>query len=76
MNNDAITAVVLLIEKYKEQMGARTSAVLFLEENIAPLEIKRDLEKTKMLLMHDAEKLREVIEDLEELKDVLKKQRY
>jgi len=76
MNNDAITAVVLLIEKYKEQMEVRTSAILFLEENIAPSEIKRDLEKTKMLLMHDAEKLKDVIEDLEELKDILKKQRY
>jgi len=76
MNNDPTTAVVLLIEKYKEQMEVRTSAILFLEENIAPLEIKRDLEKTKMLLMHDAEKLKDVIEDLEQLKDVLKKQRY
>jgi len=32
MNNDPTTAVVLLIEKYKKQMEASTSAILFLEK--------------------------------------------
>jgi hypothetical protein len=76
MNNDPTTAVVLLIEKYKKQMEASTSAILFLEENIQQSRIRRVLEQTNMMLINDEEKLKGVIEDLEELKDVLKKQRY
>jgi hypothetical protein len=47
MNKDAITATVLLIEKYRKQMKETSRYVEFVV-------------------------LRDVIEDLEELKDVLK----
>jgi len=50
MNKNAITALVLLIEKYREQ---RDKASTYIE--------------------HKA--LRDVLEDLEELKDVLKKEK-
>jgi len=59
MNNDPTTAVVLLIEKYKEQM-----------------KMYDVWHQTWKKAVDEAEVLKDVIEDLEELKDILKKQKY
>jgi len=55
MNSDSITALVLLIEKYREQM--KMYDVWY---------------ETWGKAVDEAEVLKDVIEDLEELKDVLK----
>jgi len=66
MNNDAITAVVLLIEKYRKQMKVYDVWYEAWEKAMDDAKKLRDA-------IDSMENPRDIIKDLEELKDILKK---